>query len=235
MHLPPYWLPRPAAGPGPATAAAFDALLERAVAQGPDRPYDYRLDAPLWQFLCHVADRGDLVLHGSGDPDIGCFEPRQPGDTLEFSNRRAVFAATDGIWPLHYATLDRATHPGVMTVNACMRLGTADGQRLGEPAYYFSISQWALERRPWRSGTVYLLPAAGFERQPPITAGGHAVHVAQAASPAPVAPVAKFTVHPADFPFLDAVRGHDDAVLHARVAADPGGFPWLDGDVSGRS
>ncbi|SHM59794.1 hypothetical protein [Actinacidiphila paucisporea] len=61
------------------------------------------------------------------------------------------------------------------------------------------------------------------------------MHVAQAASPAAVAPVANFAVRPADFPFLDAVRGHDDAVLRARGAADPDGFPQAEGDVSGRS
>jgi hypothetical protein len=127
---------------------------------GPDHPIDYRFDAPKWQFLCHVADRADIVLHGSGDPDITRFEPRQPMDTLDFSNRRAVFAATDGIWPLHYATLDRDLHPTVMTVNSCIRLSPADG-RLSDPSYFFSISQQALERRPWRAGTVYLSQPAG--------------------------------------------------------------------------
>jgi hypothetical protein len=226
MEPPPYWLTRPGQRPDGATAAAFDRLLDQAVADGPGRPVDYRLAAPKWQFLCHAADRSDLVLHGSGNPDIALFEPRQPGDTLEFSNRRAVFAATDGIWPMHYATLDRDRHPGVTTVNACVRLGTAEGG-LGDPAYFFSVSRPALERRPWRTGTVYLLPAAGFERQPPLTIGADLVHIAQAASPAPVAPVGRITVHPADFPFLDAVRGHDDDVLKARIAADPQGFPWF--------
>ena len=232
MELPPYWLSAPGPGPDRATVENFDELLARAVEHGPDRPIDYQLDAPKWQFLCHVADRADVVLHGSGDPDIRCFEPRQPADTLEFSNRRAVFAATDGIWPLHYATLDRDRHPGVRTLNACVRPGSADGRdgQLGAPAYFFSISRWALDRRPWRSGTVYLLPAAGFERQPPIAAAGTWIHIAQAASPTPVTPVAKLTVHPADFPFLDAVHGHDEEALSDRMAADPRGFPWFVAD-----
>lgn len=128
MELPSYWLARPPGPPpDPATVASFEGLLAEAMERGPDHPVDCRLRAPKWQFLCHVADRGGLVLHGSGDPDIRCFEPRQPGDTLDFSNRRAVFAATDGIWPLHYATLDRNLHPEVVTVNACVRLGSPDG------------------------------------------------------------------------------------------------------------
>lgn len=210
------------------TVRAFDELLAQALGHGPDRPVDYRLDAPKRQFLCHAADRADVVLHGSGDPDITRFEPRLPGNTLDFSNRRAVFAATDGIWPLHYAILDRVRHPAVMTVNSCIRLGSTDG-RLSEPSYFLSISRQALDRRPWRAGTVYLLPAAGFERQPPVAVGENRVHIAQAASPTPVTPLAKITVEPEDFPFLDSVHGHDDEAVHARITADPQGFPWFTG------
>jgi hypothetical protein len=36
-------------------------------------------------------------------------------------------------------------------------------------------------------------------------------------------------VRPEEFPFLNDVRGHDDAVVQARSAADPDGFPWVDG------
>lgn len=52
-----HWLTRPGPPPDAATRAAFDALLADAVAAGPDRPIDYRLAAPRWQFLCHVAER----------------------------------------------------------------------------------------------------------------------------------------------------------------------------------
>ncbi|MEU1003082.1 hypothetical protein [Streptomyces tibetensis] len=41
-----------------------------------------------------------VLLHGSGDPAIRRFEPRQPDDSSEFGNRRAVFAADDGLWPM---------------------------------------------------------------------------------------------------------------------------------------
>ncbi|WP_159030652.1 MULTISPECIES: hypothetical protein [Streptomyces] len=43
---------------------------------------------------------GKLLLHGSGDPAIRRFEPRQPDDSSEFGNRRAVFAADDELWPM---------------------------------------------------------------------------------------------------------------------------------------
>ena len=107
----PYWLSRPGPGPDAAVRAEFDALLEAAVAAGPGTVIDYRLAAPKWQFLCHVADRGEVLLHGSSDPDIACFEPRQSNDIAEFGNRRAVYAAADGLWALYFAVLDRPAGP----------------------------------------------------------------------------------------------------------------------------
>jgi hypothetical protein len=227
--LPAYWLPRPAFRPDGETTAAFDRLLDQALDQGPEQPLDYRLDAPLWQFLCHAADRGDVVLHGSGDPAIVRFEPRRPADPLEFSNRRAVFAATDGIWPMYYAIVDRERHPAMRLCNACVRGASGPGE-FGGPYYFFSVSRPALDRQPWHTGTVYFLPAATFETQPPLRSGDAWIQVAQAASPVPVKPAAKLTVRPGDFPFLQQVRGHDDALLAARVAADPEGFPWCEDD-----
>jgi hypothetical protein len=144
---------------------------------------------------------------------------------LEFSNRRAVFAATDGIWPMYYAILDREQHP-MMLCNSCIRI-CADGHT-SNPYYYFSISRPELQVKPWRTGTVYLLPADNFDIQPLISVGESLIEVAQAASPVPVDPVAKLSVLPGDFPFLDEIIGHDDEVLAARIAADPGGFPWYE-------
>ena len=91
-----------------------------------------------------------------------------------------------------------------------------------------AVSEAALARRPWRSGTVYLLPGGSFEAQPPLAVGDVAVEPAQAASPVPVRPAAKLAVDPGDFPFLAQVRGHDDEQLRARMAADPAGFPWVE-------
>jgi hypothetical protein len=209
-----YWLPRPSAPTSAALRDRFDDVLESALANGPDRPADYRLDAPKWQFLCHVADRGDHVLHGSGNPGITEFMPRSPRDMTEFGARHAVYAAADGLWPIFYATLDRE-RVRLSMCNGCVH--TDGGAR-----YYFSISAPALARRPWRTGTVYLLPSGTFELEP----SDGEIRSVQAAGPVPVRPVAKFTVTPADFPFLHDVHGHDDEALTARALADPHGFPW---------
>jgi hypothetical protein len=111
--------------------------------------------------------------------------------------------------------------------NACVRVPSGNGEP-NEPYYFFSISDTALRRRPWRTGTVYLLPGDSFEIQPPLTVGDVQIQVAQAASSVPVRPVGKLAVGPRDFPFLEQIRGHDDEALQARIAADPGGFPWVE-------
>jgi hypothetical protein len=154
--MPAYWLRRPELRRDAGTVAAFDLLLGQALAGGPGRLIDYQLGVPKWQFLCHAAERANLVLHGSGDPGIGLFEPRQPADPLEFSSQRAVFAAVDGIWPMYYAILDRDRYP-MMLCNSCIRVCPETGEP-SDPYYFFSISDAALRQRPWRTGTVYLLP-----------------------------------------------------------------------------
>lgn len=199
----------------------FDQLLDQALSDGPSQPIDYRLDAPKWQFLCHAVDRAGYVLHGSGNPDIERFEPRQPGDMTEFGSRRAVFAATDGIWPMFFAIVDRDRVPMLMC-NGCMRVGS-------EVRYYFSITASALAQAPWRTGMVYLLPSATFDLEP---ASGQ-FRSAQAASAMPVLPVAKLVVRPDDFPFPRDVHGHIDEELFERATADPDGFPWHEDVVDG--
>lgn len=228
MNLPHYWLSRPAPAPDQQTRALFEQLLAAAVAAGPAEPVDYRLDAPLWQFLCHAADDGRFVLHGSGDPAIEIFEPRKSDDIEEFGARTAIYAAGDGIWPMYFAIVNRPIVRSLM--NACFRQAPASEPDApwSEPYYFFSINQDAFERGAFRTGTVYLLPANEFEPQPIEVRGDRRVQIAQLASPRAVRPAAKVTVRPEDFPFLADIRGHDQEVITPRAIADPKGFPWLD-------
>ncbi len=212
-----------------ATRAAFDSLLARAIAEGSGQPIGYTLVAPKWQFLTHVAERRGLVLHGSGNPHIERLEPRQSDDVDRFGNQAAVYGASEGIWPMFFAILDRERFPTGLLVNGCTYVAGEP-----DPFYFFSISRAALDQRPWRQGTVYLLPAAGFERQPPMSLGDVRISTGQVASHRTVVPLAKLVVGPTDFPFLEKVRGHDDVVTIARARANPDGFPWLDPDEATR-
>ena len=224
--LPDYWMERPESETGEAASLAFDRLLESTLARGENPLIHYALPAPKWQFLCHVAERYPIVFHGSGNPNIVRFEPRQSNDLNPFGNQRAVYAASDGIWAMFFAIVDRDQH--VMSVNnACIRLVERDGKVSG-PFYVFSVSRPAIEHQPWRTGTVYLLPGETFTPQDSIPFGPGEVRIAQLASPSPVRPLARLAVSPGDFPFLKQIRGHDDSRLQEYSTALQTGAPWPD-------
>lgn len=215
--------PRPPIELDAATRAAFDREFDDAVAAG--RPVDAGRAVPAWQFLAHIVDTRGVLVHGSGDPAITEFEPRQPDDTTHFGNQLAVYAASDALWAMYFAILDRDRHP-MSLINAAVRFEGPEG--VGDPHYFFSISRAARDADAFSPGTVYLLPRDGFVQEPAREFGGQVVRSAQWASRAPVRPLTRIAVGPSDFPLLDRIRGHDDESTFARARADPDGFPWLD-------
>jgi hypothetical protein len=223
MLLPDYWLTRPGPIVDEQARVAFDELLNAAISIGGCPAIRYESPWPKWQFLCHLADRHDLALHGSGDPDIDIFEPRQSNDLGEFGNQKAIYAASDGIWAMFFAIVDRQQVKSI--TNACISLSEQDGTIQG-PYYVFSVSKSALPNKPWRTGTVYLLPKTTFTVQPSVPFGPYEVRFAQVASFVHVEPLAKITVTPDDFPFLQQIRGHDDHRLQEYATAMQTGSPW---------
>lgn len=223
MMLPDYWLTRPTLSFDEGAQHAFDELLDTTLRIGGCPTIQYTLPFPKWQFLCHLADQHDIALHGSGDPGITLFEPRQSRDLSEFGNQKAIYAASDGLWAMFFAIVDRERVTSI--TNACVRLADEMGALHG-PFYVFSVSQSALPGQPWRTGTVYLLPRRTFTTQPPLTFGPNEVHIAQLASFEPVQPLAKLTITPEDFPFLMQIRGHDDQRLEEYATALQTGAPW---------
>jgi hypothetical protein len=224
MQLPDYWMPRPQYALDKATRAQFDQILAEAMGDGANRPIVYKAQAPKWQFLCYLAECG-YALHGSQNQAIARFEPHQPKDMTTFGAQLAVYAASDGIWPMYFALLDRR-YPTVM-MNGCARIEGLDGV-VGEPLYQFSIGRHLLPLRPWKSGAVYILPRESFVAQPSIPFGEITIHIAQLASFEPVVPLAWLAVDPEDFPFLEQVRGHDDDRAEVYAAAMQSGAPWPD-------
>ena len=224
MLLPDYWLRRPKIELDSHTIADFDQLYTRVKAGGTITRIDYSFSIPKWHFLCYLADEHGVVLHGTGDPHIQVFEPRQSIDLSEFGAQTAVYAAGDGLWAMFFAILDRDHYP-MATSNACIRLVDDTGQ-ISEPCYVFSISHTALRQQPWRIGTVYLLPGETFINQPSLTFGSYEVRVPQLASLVPVKPFAQLEVTPEDFPFLRDIRGLDDARLQEYGQAMQSGAPW---------
>src|SRR5512141_2133190 len=80
MLLPDYWLTRPDINIDDSARIAYDELFNttRTITGCP--AIDYTLPWPKWQFLCYLADHHDIAMHGSGNPNIALFEPRQSND-----------------------------------------------------------------------------------------------------------------------------------------------------------
>ena len=232
--LPDYWQERPPLSIGPATEAAIEEVV--ALAQ-PGRaeglldldPIVHADGATPWHFLCGLTEHREIVFHGTGDPGIELFEPREPIDYAPFGQQQAVFATTDPIWSMFYAIVDRERHR--LTLNNACILIEADGREL--PYYYFSVTSTALPEQPWRTGYVYFLPAETFVGQPGGMYAGHAARVPQFASPVAVQPFARLRVAPEDFPFLAEIRGHDDDRLAEYAEAVMAAAPWPEDRESG--
>jgi hypothetical protein len=224
--LPDYWIERPPFTPTRATEAAVDAFLELADAS----PGLLDVDAVLretprvvrWRFLCALAGRRRIAFHGTGDPGIERFEPREPVDFAPFGQQQAVFATSDPIWAMFYAIVDRTRHRLTLN-NGCLVLDDT-----GDAYYYFSVSRQALPLRPWRTGYLYLLPAETFVEQPGGEYAGRPAHIPQLASPVAVTPFARLRVAPKSFPFLGHIRGHDDERLADYARAVMAAEPWPD-------
>jgi hypothetical protein len=229
--LPDYWLEQPPRRTNRATHEAIGECLSLIDAEEPDGVLDVdqvlgeRDGISRWEFLCGLADLRTLAFHGTGDPNIESFEPRKPIDFAPFGDQTAVFATSDPIWAMFYAIVDRDRYPLTLN-NACIIVTDPQGRQL--PYYYFSVSGDTLDRRPWRTGYLYFLPAETFVEQPAGTYAGHAARVPQLASPVAVRPLARMGIHPGDFPFLEQIRGHDDDRLAEYAEAVMAAAPWPD-------
>jgi hypothetical protein len=224
MILPDYWLQRPNFDITPQISGDFDLLLSALKSDKKNTLINYNFLIPKWQFLCYCADQKGVILHGTGSPNIQVFEPRPSNDLSEFGAQTAVYAAADGLWAMFFAILDREQW-SMSTSNACIRLVDEAG-KVSEPRYVFSISQNALHHKPWRNGTVYLLPGETFLNQPSLQFGSYEVRLPQLASLVPVIPFGRLEVTPDDFPFLEHIRGLDDARLAEYGQAMQAGAPW---------
>ncbi len=222
LEAPAFLLPRPPFDLSPEKQDSFEDLWQ---STRPGGLVEYHLSYPKWQFLSFLCQARELVLHGSQNQAIGMLEPRQANDVRAFSNQRAIYATTDGIWVIYFAILDRRMYPEMTLFNSCLRARVSPAQ-LSEPLYFFSITHSVLLRRPWCQGTIYILPRRSFEQEAPQQLQGVEITFPHWISPLPAEPVARLNVGPQDFPFLAQIHGHDDAKLVQLTAADPGGFPW---------
>lgn len=162
--------------------AAFDELVDHPR----DGFIDYQLGAPKVEFLSYLVHARGYLLHGTASPDLEQIEPRQ---AMDYDARvvEAVFATSDGIWPLFFATLERSRAGSLWNG----RLSRASGREIRRHYFFFSEADPHNEGI-WRNGTIYVVPSRAFARTwiPNEWVCRH-----------PVAAVAKVAVTPADFSF----------------------------------
>lgn len=211
-------LPAPDAALTAEQRAAFDILFREAVAAAGGCEIGYALPHPKWLFLQWLVDEHELILHGSNEMEIDEFKLGRSGfDANPHGNHRAIYATNDGIWPMFFAVLDKPNYNGSMRSGVWW--ANADGEEIDFDAhhapdgackrYWFSLNQAELPRRPWREGMIYILPRRTFEQ----LRAREGQLIAEWASFVPVRPLARLRVGPADFPYVDQVRGHDDAQI----------------------
>jgi hypothetical protein len=222
MQPPDFLLPRPSVELTSDKKNAFNFLWESRQDNG---FIDYQLPYPKWEFLSYISEMYELVLHGSQDKNIGTVEPRQAKDIKSFSNQRAIYATTDGIWVIYFAILDRQKYPEMSLFNSCLQ-ARIDPVNLSDPLYFFSITHSVLIQKPWCEGAIYILSRRFFQQEAPQQAQGVEIVLPHWISTVSTEPVARILVKPQDFPFLDQIHGHNDQRLVELATSNPNGFPW---------
>jgi hypothetical protein len=182
--------------PGSEERARFEAAAERLLEAG-----ERSADVPLVALLCWVAATRGLLFHGSDRGDLDRLEPiRLSRDASPFGDQQAVFASSDPVWAIYFATLRRGD--GLRSTRN-VSYGLADA--LFPRRYYFSHNAGAAHGRRFGAGTLYVLPREPFRREPLLW---DILDPGQWASPTPVEPLAVVPVTAADFPFADRVFPH---------------------------
>jgi hypothetical protein len=156
----------------------------------------YKLDFPKYHFLHYLSQKSEFVFHGSNNQEITSFEPRN--QTLYNGKlTKAVFATTDSIWPVFYATFKRSSLIGSFR-NGCLEYKS-------RRYHFYSLNESTMQNDVWTNGMVYILP-----RQPFSKSGNGIVRFDEWISQEYVEPIAKLPVTIDDFYFKDKVSTHRD-------------------------
>ncbi|MGG3738435.1 hypothetical protein [Aeribacillus pallidus] len=175
------------------TIEEFERLYETYIVHGHGDVIPYTSPFPKYMFLHYLIEQKQVLIHGSNIGNIERFEPKEQ---LLFNGKpvKAVFAASDGIWPMFFACINRREYTGSLR-NACLTVPTKKGIKR---FYYFSVEPF--EGELWNDGWIYIMPKQMF------THGGIKD---EWICETHVKPLAKLAVTPADFPFLKNVRYHN--------------------------
>jgi hypothetical protein len=178
----------------------FDEIYEHYIINGNGNFITYTSNYPKYLFLNYIIENKNVLVHGSNNSDINKLEPRAQ---LLANNKpvKAVFAASDGIWSLFFAVINRKEYMGSLR-NICLTIPTKKGIKR---YYYFSVNK-EFKGKYWTDGILYILPKKPFKQ-----GGINDEWICENN----VKPLAKMSVTPEDFPFLEKVYKHNqsDSVL----------------------
>jgi hypothetical protein len=170
----------------PEFAAAADALLAGDAVAVPE---------PRLDFLRWLGENRDVVFHGSQRNDLTELSTeRRSTDATEWGNQTAVYASSDPVWALYFATL-RRDNGWTGTRNGTLGLG-------GRRRYFFVHNRGSASPDRFGPGSLYILPSATFQAEPPLAG---VIDTAHLVSRVPVTPLARIDVMPADFPFREHI------------------------------
>jgi hypothetical protein len=198
-----HYLRAPAPSLDARKAAYFDELYDSALQDCGRREIVYDCEFPKHEFLSYLVEHNKVLLHGSNEIGLDVLKPiRKSTDSRSCGNIRAIYACSDGIWPIFFAILNRASRTG-STNNDCFWTRDLAGNL--SKCYYFSIDARWSHNNPWTSGMAYIVARDGF-RQLRDDVGNL---LEEWASPEPAPVLARLRVGPSDFPFLADVRVHN--------------------------
>ncbi len=201
--------------------AAFDALYETTLAQGPGSAVPYSLPYPKHEFLRYLVEHKGLLLHGSGHMDLELLKPlRWSTDGADSGNVSGVYADKDFVRPIYFAVVHRqrcfGLNNGFFDLTDEGKVSEDETQGFDRRFYRLAIGVNGMRRNPWRDGAVYVLPPDTFEYWNEWT------------SRSPVRPLMRLHVVPRDLPLLADVWGVEWRQAGNGFWVDPEeSFPFL--------
>jgi len=188
-------------------------LADHILEHGDGRNIEWQHPWPKWRFVEWLSRQGEFIFHGSPLPDLDTFLPRRNSveimDQGGAGNRAAVYGTPFGLWAMWFAVIDRPKLKGSIR-NGVMSWPDRSGQSVD--LYRFTVHKDFVGSDIWRTGTLYLFSRTDFEPIP-FYPGGPASN--EWASTSELRPLARLTIDPGDFPFLNQVGSHDDGELIA--------------------
>jgi len=177
--------------------AAFQGLLEAQLSNQTATDLKYILPHPKWEFLHYLTSTQEYLLHGSSVAQI---DQLKPGPQSDWNGKpiRAVFATSDPIWPIFFATLKTESLGGSIRNGGFL----VDVNGFHRRYCFFSVHEASQLNQLWAQGTVYIVDRNGFTTNPAPVRFDEWHHL----DSVPV--VGRLKVDLEDFPFVDSVTTH---------------------------